>query len=153
MNLFQYDQRIMECFDAETGEVFDAEAFNQLMDDRDEKIKNIALYIKDLEANAEALKNIKAEYAARQASAEHKALALRNYLQKYLDGAKVERPEFKISYRKSEQVQISSDALLPDEYLTFEAPKPNKTAIKAALKAGTELEGCSLITNTNMQIK
>jgi hypothetical protein len=31
--------------------------------------------------------------------------------------------------------------------------EPDKTAIKAALKAGAEIDGCQIVTNTNTNIK
>ena len=55
---------------------------------------------------------------------------------------------------KSDSVEVSDLKLLPAEWLrvktTYEA---DKTAIKAAIKAGQEVEGCKLVEKLNAQIK
>ena len=59
MTLFEINEQIQKAielgFDPETGEILDASALEQLQIDRDEKIENICLYIKDLTAEAKAL--------------------------------------------------------------------------------------------------
>lgn len=80
MNLFEIENEIMNCWDQETGEIFDSKKMDQLEMARDTKIENIALYIKNLTADAEALKAEKQSFAERQKAAENKAEALKRYL-------------------------------------------------------------------------
>lgn len=68
-------------------------------------------------------------------------------------GEKIKTSKVAISWRKSENVQITAGAFLPDEYLTYKEPEPNKAAIKKALKAGTSIDGATLVTTNNIQIK
>lgn len=57
---------------------------------------------------------------------------------------KVERPGYTLSKRmKSQSVVLSPDAEFPDELVRIRR-KPNKTAIKAALQAGQDVEGATL---------
>ena len=66
MNLFEIENEIMNCWDQETGEILDSDRLDQLEMERDTKIENIALYIKNLTADAEALKAEKQSFAERQ---------------------------------------------------------------------------------------
>lgn len=161
MNLYEIDLAIQRCFvdgedviDTETGEVLDAGYLDGLKMEKDKKIRNIACYIKNLEAEAEALKAEKMKMAARQKSAENKAESLKKYLSNFVGaGNKVKDTEYQISWRKSETVEIDDPSALIDDFLTFKAPEPNKTAIKQAIKNGDTVAGAHLVEKQNMQIK
>ena len=56
MTLYEIDQAIQGLVDPETGELMDYEAFAALQMDRDAKIENMALWYKDLMADAKAIK-------------------------------------------------------------------------------------------------
>jgi hypothetical protein len=61
-----------------------------------------------------------------------------------------------LSTRKSDQVVIEDETLIPAEYWNVPKapePKPNKTAIKAALKEGAKVDGARLETLYNLSIK
>ena len=66
MKLYEIDQAIMDCIDMETGEIVNEELLNDLQMERDAKIENVALWIKELKAEAEALKAEKLAFAERQ---------------------------------------------------------------------------------------
>ena len=57
MTIYEIDQSIMECVDLETGEIIDIDKLNELELEREKKLENVACWIKDLKAEAEALKN------------------------------------------------------------------------------------------------
>ena len=159
MTLYEIDKALMAAFDAavdtETGEIIDEDAyadFCQLDMDRDAKIENIGLWIKDLKADADALKAEEHNLADRRRTKENKAEGLRRYLTYVLDGQKFETAKLKVGYRKSQQVEVDM-AELPDEYFRFRDPEPDKTKIKATLKAGTAIPGAELVEKQNMIIK
>ena len=143
MNLFEIENEIMNCWDQETGEIFDSKKMDQLEMERDTKIENIALYIK-----AE-----KQSFAERQKAAENKAEALKRYLASYLAGQKFSTPRVAISFRKTSSVNVTDMSLLPSEYLKFADPTPDKTAIKNAIKAGTAVAGAEIVDGQSMSIK
>ena len=59
-----------------------------------------------------------------------------------------------ISFRKSEQVAIDNEADLPEEYKReIVTIKPDKTAIKSAIKAGKGIPGAHIEECINIQIK
>ena len=158
MKLYEIDEAIMNCIDAETGEIIDTEQLDKLQMERDAKIENVACWIKDLKAEAEALKNEKQALAERQRVAENKAESLKKWLAYALQGEKFKTPKCAISFRKSEAVEVTDEGLNNlmkehDELLTYKAPEPNKTKIKQALKDGLNVAGIQLVQNTSTIIK
>lgn len=153
MNLYEIDSAIMDCADMETGEIIDMEALEDLQMERDQKIEGIGCWIKNLLADAKALKEEKDNLAARQKVAENKAASLKAYLSSYLNGEKFKTAKVSISYRKSDSVNIAEGAVIPEEYLKYSEPTPDKIGLKAALKAGEKIQGISLVTSNNIQIK
>ena len=158
MKLYEIDNAILECIDLETGEIIDTEQLDKLQMERDTKLENVACWIKDLKAEAEALKNEKQALAERQKVAENKAESLKKWLAYALQGEKFKTPKCAISFRKSEAVEVTDEGLNNlmkehDELLTYKAPEPNKTAIKQALKDGLSVEGVQLIQNVSTIIK
>lgn len=153
MTLYEINDQITACVDIETGEILDQEALRALELAFDEKIEGIALWIKNLLAEAKAIKEEKDNLAARQKTCENKAESLKNYLAFALCGEKFKTPKVSISFRKSESVQVDDVTKLDDDYLKYAAPTVDKTKVKQALKAGIELQGVQLVTNQNIQIK
>ena len=158
MKLYEIDEAIMNCIDADTGEIIDAEALDKLQMERDEKIENVACWIKDLKAEAEALKNEKQALAERQRVAENKAESLKKYLAYALAGNKFSTAKCAVSFRSTESVEVTTEGLNNlmkehDELLTYKAPEPNKTAIKQAIKDGLNVAGVQLVQNTSTIIK
>lgn len=161
MNLYQIDEAIMNAFDAavdeETGEIINEAAMenlNALEMMRDQKIENIALMIKNLVSDAEALKKEKMAFAKRQQAAENRAEWLKRYLVGALQGNKFQTAQVAISFRKSQQVEYTGSVdMLPVEYIRQNPPEINKDALKKALKEGKEIKGASLKDVQNIQIK
>ena len=158
MKLYEIDNAILDCIDLETGEVIDAERLDALNMERDAKIENLACWIKDLKAEAEAIKAEKQALAERQRVAENKAESLKKWLAYALDGQKFGTAKCAISFRNTESVEVTDEGLeaLMKEHgdlLTYKKPEPNKTAIKQALKDGLTVAGVELVRNTNVIIK
>ena len=152
-SLYEIDVQIMECVDFETGEIIDVEKLEQLQMEFNNKVEGIALWIKNLVAEAKMVKEEKDSLAARQKACENKAESLKRYLEQALGGEKFKTSKVSISYRKSESVQVDDMDKLDDDYLKYAAPAVDKTKIKQALKQGIKLEGVQLVENNNIQIK
>lgn len=153
MNLFEIDEEILKTVDTETGEIIDIEKLEQLQMDRDSKIENIACWIKNLNADAEALKAQKQAFADRQKAAENKAESLKKYLASYLDGQKFTTDKVAISFRKTSSVDVINIGQIPAEYLKYSEPTADKTAIKAAIKEGKKIAGAMIVEGQSISIK
>lgn len=129
----------------------------------EDKADNIACMIKNLNAEALAIKTEEQALAERRKAKERQVERLKDYLSETLLSAnytKIETARNKISFRKSESVSIENEddfihwAMKErGEFLTFKAPTVNKTEIKKALALGEVLEGVSIETKQNVQIK
>lgn len=143
---FQFD------VDEETGEILNADELDKLELARDEKIENICLMIKNLKADATAYKAEKDSFAEKEKRAKNEADRLADYLQRMLDGETFKSTRASVTYRKSEAVECDME-LVPDDYLRYKEPEPDKAKIKKAIKSGIEVDGCHLVENISMQIK
>ena len=162
MKLYEINGELEKLIDPETGEIADFKLFEQFGMERTAKIENIALWIKNLDSDAESIRAEEKNLKARRVSAENNAERLREFLTGMLsDGEKFETPRVKLSWRKSESVKI----LIPEtdfvewaktvkpDLLKFEEPTINKTAIKKALKEGEEIAAATMLESNNLQIK
>ena len=159
MTIYEINNEIMNCVDMETGEVIDTDKLNDLQMERDAKIEDVALWIKELKAEAEAIKNEKQALADRKRVAENKVESLKNWLAYVLNGEKFKTAKCSISYRNSESVEVTEEgleALMRDheDLLTYKTPEPNKKAIKDAIKNdGLTVAGVQLVQKTSTIIK
>jgi hypothetical protein len=153
MNLFEIEREIMLCVDMETGEIIDTEKLDQLSMERDTKIENIACWIKNLSAEATALKDQKQAFADRQKTAENKMESLKKYLATYLNGQKFATDKVAVSFRKTSSVNVTDMTLIPEEYLKYAEPTVNKTAVKDAIKSGLIVPGAEIAEGQSISIK
>ena len=162
MNLYEIDQAILDTVDMETGEIIDIDRLEELQMAKDKKVENIACWIKDLKAEAEAIGAEVKELQHRKKVAENKAESLKQYLTTAVYGQKWNSPKYAISWRKSKSVEIEDERQLlvwamgpdgNDELLRFKDPEINKVAVKAAIEDGQEIPFAQLVEKQNIQIK
>ena len=152
-SLWKIDQAILACVDSETGEIIDQEALESLVMQRSEKIEAVALWIKNLLSDAEAIKAEKEALAKRQVAALAKAEQLKEWLANALGGQKFSSAKCAVSFRRSETVEVEDIALVPAELLRVKTTiEANKTAIQALMKDGQDVVGCRLVERINTQI-
>lgn len=161
MNLYEINAALMQAYDdavdQETGEIIENEAYKAidgLQMALEEKTENVLLWIKNLQADAEALKKEKMAFSDRQARVEAKAESLKKYVSGVLNGQKFQTARVSASWRKSEAVEyVGNVNALPDSCIKIADPVVDKTALKKLLKSGAEIEGARLIARQNLQIK
>ena len=156
MTLYELDKAIadFELIVNEDGEVLNIDELDELQLAREQKIEGISLWIKNLEAEKEAVKHEKDNFADREKRLGKKIDSLKGYLTYALDGQKFSTPKVAVSFRKSESVHITDEYLIPDEYKLFTVvKKPDKKVLKDALKKGKDIMGCELVEKQNISIK
>lgn len=153
MKLYEIDDAIINCIDQETGEIIDTERLTALQMERESKIESVALWIKDLTAEAAAYKAEKQAFEARQKAAEKKVESLKAWLSEALAGENFKTTKAAVSFRKTQSVQVSDIWALGEDFLKYSEPTPDKAAIKAAIKAGQEVKGAELVENISVSIK
>ena len=156
----------VDCVDPETGEIDEAKAQDFLTNlpiEREKKLESYGCLIKNLTAEADAIRTEEKALAARRQQKEKTVERLKANVSASMEAfqeTKYETAKVVFSFRKSEVVEVDETALTAfaeknnrDELLTYKPPTANKTAIKAALKAGEQIEGASLVIKQNLQIK
>jgi hypothetical protein len=158
-SLFNYMSQLDELVEKATDEdgVIDFEKYKEEFDslemDINDKIDNCLAYYKSRKAIANALKEEKKAIDARYKSACSDMERMKDYLAYCLDGRPHESTAGKISYRKSEVVEITNEGLIPSDMLRYKDPEPDKTMIKKALKNGNTIPGAHLEERINTIIK
>lgn len=151
--LYEINSALLECVDEETGEIIDLERLNELLMERDTKIEKVALWIKNLDADATAIKAERDALDKRMKSAESKAKSLREWLKNALKCKPFETAKVRVSFRKSEQTEVDESVLDKKWCMEKITYTPDKTAIKNAIKAGQTVDGAELVVKQNIQIK
>ena len=154
MKLYEIEQAILECVDDDTGEILDVERLNQLAMDRRTKIDNIISWYKQLTAEAMAIDNEVRTLQKRMNQKLNKSESLKLWLSDILNGAKFESSRNFVSWRRSDEVNITDEAKVPDEYKTEKTEVCiNKSDVKKAIKDDTTVDGAELLYKNNIQIK
>jgi gamma-glutamyl phosphate reductase len=151
--LYEIDKAIEDLIDKETGEIKDEATFEELKMEKAEKVRNIALLVKNLRSDAASYKAEEDAFKARRQAAEAKADWLTGYLKKHLNGEAVKDTQFEITWRKSTATDVFDESKIPVDYKKWIAPKVDKDAIGRALKAGQDVPGARLVERQNMSIK
>ena len=156
MKLYEIIQEIENfdfIIDEETGEILNAMQLDELELAKEEKVENICLWIKNLRAEEKAIKEEASNLQKRQKAVHNKAESLEQYIQQALNGEKFKTARVSVSYRRSESIECEDILAVDDDYLRYKEPELDKAKIKAALKEGVAVKGCSLIQKQNMQIR
>lgn len=144
--------------DEETGELlFDASDLDALEMAFNDKLENCGLYIKNLEAECDAIKTEINALRGRMTAKEGKVLRLRQYVLDCMDIAgqnRLETARVALSQRKSSYVEIIDESMVPEDYKEYvETVKVSKSDISKAMKAGKEIAGAELKERINLQVK
>lgn len=161
MNLYELNAKLasyqME-FDEETGEWVNEKELDDLNLALEEKIEGICLWIKNLRAEAKAIKGEEANLKERREAKENEADRLESYVSSNLQGKPFETSKVKVTWRKSESVEILNEDAVPPSLLDIQVMrKPIKAEIKKRLKEaeakGEEILWAKLNKNNNMTVK
>ena len=110
---------------------------------------------RNAEADAERFKAEKDAFAKKQKEAESRAERFKERIREAMiltNQQKVDTGLFKLSLRKSKQVDISDETKIPLEFMKLEY-KPIKTELAKHLKSGEVIEGATLIEKESLQVR
>ena len=158
MTLYEIDQNIMALID-EDGEITNPEAFNELQITRSEKLEGIACWIKNLKADAAAIKAEEDVLAERRRTIENKIKSPSEFLSNTLAGQKFSTPRVSVSYRTSKALEIADNdtfvawASMFNPSLLRIKRDPDKKAITDAINGGMDVPGAQIVERKSMQVK
>ena len=131
-----------------------------LSGDLEVKATNVAMFARNLEASAEAIKVVEGQMAARRKAIENRAGRIRQYLKDNMERTgilKIEGPHFALSIKKNPPaVHVEAQELVPAEFFNVQPTPPpelDKKRVGEALKAGKDVPGCRLEQGTRLDIR
>ena len=160
--IYEIDQDILDCVDMETGEILDAEKLTALQMERERKLEGVALWVKDLSAEAAAVKEEADKLTARKRALDNKITAIKSWLLIALDGEKLKTPRCNVYQTHSQKVVIDDEKALIDMFMTtpfgekflrIKEPEIDKNALKDSMKQGFEFEFAHLEETESVVIK
>lgn len=172
-NLYWVDNKIMKLYDrftdAETGELCDwkdedgnviapvEDFFTQLeaLDmERKDVIENLLLGYKNDTAEAEAIKLEISRLQARRKYCENRAERFKVAAADALDGESFTSGKVAVRWTTSRKAASDDESTAPDEYMRVKVEKkPDKKAIKAAIKSGVDVPGWWIAESKSMSVK
>lgn len=161
MTIYEIDQAMLSLVDQETGELKDLEAFESLQMERDKKVENMALWYKDLKAQAEAIKAEISTLTDRKQLAERKAARLLDYIGVVLNGEKFQTARCAVSYRNSKSLSVDDAERVilwaketgNEQCIRFSAPAIHATEVKKIIESGVDVPGAHIEQKRNVGVK
>lgn len=168
-NIYEIDNAIIDIFDndidQETGEVKSdiSEQLDALQMSKQGLVQNVALYFKELSLFQDSIKTEKKRLADMDSQIGNRLDKIKNYLSQ--NAEPIETPQYKISYRKSESIELDqdylNDNLISDQelFLTLEKTHPELIEMKRQLKKAEVKklkvlpQGLKKEIHSNIQIK
>lgn len=123
----------------------------------EEKIKNIAAYIKNLEAEAEAMKQYENNMNKKRKAVENKIQSIKNYIKVNMIACgitKIDSPEFNILIKRCKPSPLITDeSKIPKEFYEVKYEEVlNKNKLMDALEY-EQIEGVEIQENFSLTIK
>lgn len=164
LSLYELSQEYLSALDALTDPEADIplQAVNDTLESLEfplqEKATNVAKFMRNLEATAQAIKEAEQQMAARRKALENRAAAIKDYLKSNMLAtgiSKIESPWFRLSIQNNPPaVAVTDESLVPEDFKEIvETVKIDKTALKSALKSGEDIPGAQLVQGKRLVIR
>ena len=154
--LYELTGQFLDIYNLELDEEIKLDTLDSIdwNSDYENKVENYIKVIKNIESDVEARKNeikrLTELNKADEKKKEHLKETLSTSMQ--LTGhERVDTPLFKVSFRKSQAVEVD-ETVLPESYKVA-TWKPDKKRLKEDLKNGLEIVGASLVERKNLSIR
>ena len=162
MKLYEIPGTIRAALDAmevdeETGEIINAADLDAVEAEAHEKLESTALYVRELNAEADALKDEIERLTDRRRSLEKRSTFLKGLMLQGIDAmgaTKLKTPMVTISVRTSKAVELDADALdkIPESFVRVKR-EADKTAIKSAIEGGFDVPGAHIVENRSISMR
>jgi hypothetical protein len=156
----EYQLAQIKLIESDYDEQTIADTLESLSGDLEAKSVNVAMFIRNLEVTAEAIRQAEKDMAERRKTIERKTDAMKLYLKENMQRCgitKIESPYFALTIKKNPPSVVIDDAgAIPSELYVFPAapePYPDKKAIAEQLKAGNVVNGAHLEQAERLDIK
>lgn len=156
MTLYELTSEYMELLamleDPDTDEAVILDTLEGVDGELEEKADGYARVMRQMDADAKAIKAEEERLYNRRKSLENRSAWLKGRLQNAMEmtgKTKIKTELFSFGIQKNPaSVVIDDETMIPGDYLIPQAPKIDKTAIKDALKAGVDMAGIAHLEQT-----
>jgi len=154
----EYMQAVSTLSDLDLPDEVVADTLESLQYPLEQKATNVAMFVRNLEATADAIREAESEMAKRRKALETRAANVREYLKANMIRAgisKIECPLFKLAIRDNPP-SVVIDGDVPAEFMRQPEPPPpapDKKAIAESLKAGQHVPGAHIARTQRLEIK
>lgn len=158
MNLYELSnayQNVLDMQEDMDEEIF-LDTLSSIEEPLNEKVENIARFIKNLEAEAEMFKKESQKLSEKATMRTNKAKRLKEYLQDSMETVgkdKVKGELFTVAIQNNPPSVRLADDFKEQEYFIEVAPKIDRKAILADLKRGKEIAGAELQQTRSVRIR
>lgn len=159
MKLYEITPQLVELSNMDASDEAVRDTLEAVQMEFNDKAVAIVKVAESLDADTSAIDAEIERLKARKQVIVNRKQQLRDYLLYNMEAAgikKIDSPLFTVTLRQGvESVEIIDQSQIPNEYVTVEVvEKPDKAAIKAAIKSGKEVTGAILKRGANsIQIK
>ena len=159
MKLYEIEavyQALMDRAEENEGDITDfVHEFEEIRAEFKDKAENYWRMIKNLTAEADALKAEKQRLEKKQKAKENTVQFLKDRLadsMRFMGEDKVKTAFGSLSFRRSQSVDIADLDLLPDEFIKV-VKTASKAAISEAIKQGKEVPGAVIKESYSLQVR
>lgn len=155
--LYELTQQANILYELLQNEEIDEQTFNDTLAaiGVEEKAESYCKIIKQLQYDSEMFKGEIARLTERKRTVENSLERMKNALLNFMQAsgqAKLKAGTYSVSISSTQAVNITDENLIPTDFISL-TPKIEKAKIKEQLKAGVEISGVELITNTGVRIR
>ncbi|PEA85659.1 siphovirus Gp157 family protein [Bacillus thuringiensis] len=123
----------------------------------DEKVQGAALLVRNIDAQAEAIKVEEKRLADRRKAFENNVKGIKDYLYQQMvavDKRRIKGTLATVGIQKNPaSLDIASDAVIPPKFMIPQEPKVDKKALLAAIKDGMQWDGITLKQGESVRIR
>lgn len=156
----EFRQAADQLADLDLDEQTVADTLESMGGDLEVKASNVAMFARNLEATAAAIKEAEAQMAQRRKAIEKRAENVRAYILRCMESAgikKIDSPHLSLTIKANPpSVDVFDPAQIPEHLMRQKPPpppEPDKTAIKAVLSIGQEVPGARLVKGSRLEVK
>ncbi len=156
----EYQETLDNLVDDETGEIKDSclARLDEIKTSIQEKGIAVGAYIRNMKADIDALAEESKRLARRKEFLEERMEWMQNYLLSNMQRcviSEIKSPFFSVKLRSNpEKVDAFEEKMIPQEYWKRkESFSLDRTAIKAAIHAGTDVPGARLVRDSRVDIR
>lgn len=133
------------------------ELLDELTDGIEQKCLNIGRLVKNLQADADAIRSEEKRLAARRRALENQVDGLKEYAQRALELAQIDKCRdevLTVALQKSPpSLKVLDQARIPAMYFTQPDPVLDRKGLLSDIKAGTEIDGAEIHSGRHLRIR